>query len=41
MIKPLVGAANDGPGDAAVILPVRGSTRGLAVACGLNLPRQD
>ena len=36
MIKPLVGAADDGPGDAAVILPVRGSTRGLAVGCGLN-----
>ena len=36
VIKPLVGASDDGPGDAAVILPVRGSTRGLAVGCGLN-----
>jgi phosphoribosylformylglycinamidine synthase subunit PurSL len=36
VIKPLVGVADDGPGDAAVIVPVRGSTRGLAVGCGLN-----
>ena len=36
VIKPLVGVADDGPGDAAVILPVRGSTRGLAVGCGIN-----
>jgi phosphoribosylformylglycinamidine synthase II len=36
VIKPLVGAEDDGPGDASVILPVRGSTRGLAVGCGLN-----
>ncbi|MGE3819321.1 MAG: phosphoribosylformylglycinamidine synthase subunit PurL [Isosphaeraceae bacterium] len=36
VIKPLVGAENDGPGDAAVILPVRGSTRGLAISCGIN-----
>ena len=36
ILKPLVGASDDGPGDAAVILPVRGSTRGLAVGCGLN-----
>jgi phosphoribosylformylglycinamidine synthase subunit PurSL len=36
VIKPLVGVHDDGPGDAAVILPVRGSTRGLAVGCGLN-----
>jgi phosphoribosylformylglycinamidine synthase subunit PurSL len=36
VLKPLVGASDDGPGDAAVILPVRGSTRGLAVGCGLN-----
>ncbi len=28
--------SDDGPGDAAVVLPVRGSTRGLAVACGIN-----
>lgn len=36
VIKPLVGPRHEGPGDAAVILPVRGSTRGLAVACGIN-----
>ncbi len=42
MIKPLVGAADDGPGDAAVIVPVRGSTRGLAVGCGIEPAlRQD
>jgi phosphoribosylformylglycinamidine synthase len=32
----LVGERDDGPGDAAVIVPVRGSNRGLAVACGIN-----
>jgi phosphoribosylformylglycinamidine synthase len=36
VIKPLVGAQDDGPGDASVVLPVRGSTRGLAVGCGIN-----
>jgi phosphoribosylformylglycinamidine synthase len=36
IIKPLVGPHSDGPGDAAVMLPVRGSSLGLAVACGLN-----
>ena len=36
VIKPLVGRNDDGPGDASVILPVRGSYRGLAVACGIN-----
>ena len=36
VVKPLVGACDDGPGDAAVVLPVRGSTRGLAVGCGIN-----
>jgi phosphoribosylformylglycinamidine synthase II len=35
-LRPLVGCNDDGPGDAAVIVPVRGSSRGLAVACGLN-----
>jgi phosphoribosylformylglycinamidine synthase len=35
-IKPLLGADDDGPGDAAVVLPVRGTKRGLAVACGIN-----
>jgi phosphoribosylformylglycinamidine synthase len=36
VIKPLVGVVDDGPGDAAVVLPVRGSYRGLAIACGIN-----
>jgi phosphoribosylformylglycinamidine synthase len=36
VLKPLVGAANDGPGDAAVIMPVLGSWRGLALGCGIN-----
>ncbi len=35
-IKPLVGPAGRGPGDAAVLLPVPGSTRGLAVSQGLQ-----
>jgi phosphoribosylformylglycinamidine synthase len=36
VIKPLVGACNDGPGDAAVITPVLGSWNGLAIGCGIN-----
>ena len=36
VLNPLVGAENDGPGDASVILPVRGTFRGLAVSCGIN-----
>jgi phosphoribosylformylglycinamidine synthase len=36
VLKPLVGAANDGPGDAAVIVPVLGSWTGLAIGCGIN-----
>ncbi len=36
VVKPLVGVHDDGPGDAAVVLPVRGSTRALAIACGIN-----
>lgn len=36
VIKPLVGVLDDGPGDASVILPVAGSDRGLAIACGIN-----
>ncbi|MFH0937672.1 MAG: phosphoribosylformylglycinamidine synthase subunit PurL [Planctomycetota bacterium] len=35
IIKPLVGAQDDGPGDATVLIPILGSTRGCAVACGL------
>src|SRR5256714_2798273 len=36
VLKPLVGVHDDGPGDAAVIAPVLGSTRGLAIGCGIN-----
>jgi phosphoribosylformylglycinamidine synthase len=36
VIKPLVGVRDDGPGDAAVVVPVLGSWAGLAVGCGLN-----
>src|SRR5437764_6271449 len=36
VIKPLVGVHEDGPGDAAVITPILGSFRGLAIGCGLN-----
>jgi phosphoribosylformylglycinamidine synthase len=36
VIKPLVGARDDGPGDACVITPVLGSMKGLAVGCGMN-----
>ena len=35
-LKPLVGVDNDGPGDACIITPVAGSTRGLIVANGMN-----
>jgi phosphoribosylformylglycinamidine synthase subunit PurSL len=36
VVKPLVGVANDGPSDAAVVRPVLGSRRGLVIACGMN-----
>jgi phosphoribosylformylglycinamidine synthase len=36
VVKPLVGIQNDGPGDAAVVMPVLGSWAGLAIGCGLN-----
>ncbi len=36
VVKPLVGAANDGPGDAAVITPILGDFRAAAVACGIK-----
>lgn len=35
VIKPLVGIGDGGPGDAAVIAPVAGSSRGLAIGSGL------
>ncbi|MFW5829408.1 MAG: phosphoribosylformylglycinamidine synthase subunit PurL [Planctomycetota bacterium] len=36
IVKPLVGVEQDGPSDAAVVAPVLGRDRGVAVACGLN-----
>ena len=36
VIKPLVGLDQQGPGDAAVVRPVLGSTKGLAISCGMN-----
>ncbi len=36
VVKPLVGARNDGPGDGCVITPILDSPRAVAVACGLN-----
>ena len=35
VVRPVVGPKGNGPSDAAVITPVRGSTRGLAIANGL------
>jgi phosphoribosylformylglycinamidine synthase subunit PurSL len=35
-VKPFVGAANDGPSDAAVLRPVLGSRKGIVIACGMN-----
>lgn len=36
VVKPLVGIANDGPSDAAVIQPKLDSRRGVAISCGMN-----
>ena len=36
VIKPLVGATNDGPSDAAVVRPDLNSLRGLVISCGMN-----
>ena len=36
VVKPLVGVACDGPGDAAVVRPLQNSRRGLVVSCGMN-----
>ncbi len=36
VIKPLVGVLNDGPSDAAVVMPVLGSNVGAAIGNGLN-----
>jgi len=36
VVKPLTGAANDGPSDAAVVMPLLGSWLGFAVGNGIN-----
>jgi len=36
VVKPLVGAASDGPGDAAVVRPVLDSRKALVISCGMN-----
>jgi phosphoribosylformylglycinamidine synthase II len=36
VLKPLVGAAGDGPGDAAIIKPLANSDKGLIVSNGIN-----
>lgn len=36
IIKPLVGKYSDGPGDAAVLQPLRDSMRGAAISAGIN-----
>ncbi len=36
VIKPLVGATEDGPGDASVVRPILNSDRAVAVSCGMN-----
>jgi phosphoribosylformylglycinamidine synthase len=36
VLKPLVGALHDGPGDAAVVRPVLTHYKGFAVGCGMN-----
>jgi len=36
VVKPFVGATNDGPSDAAVLRPVLGSRRGVVIGCGMN-----
>ena len=35
-LKPLVGVESDAPGDAAVLRPLEGSRKGVAIACGAN-----
>jgi len=37
LLKPLCGPGGRGPGDAAVIEPIAGSGRGVAIGCGLQI----
>jgi len=41
VLKPLVGAKSDGPGDASIVRPVLGSKRGVIVGCGINPAYSD
>ncbi|MCC6676189.1 MAG: phosphoribosylformylglycinamidine synthase subunit PurS [Phycisphaerales bacterium] len=41
IIKPLAGPGGRGPGDAAVIEPIAGAGRGIAIGCGLQSPVGD
>lgn len=41
VLKPLSGAENDGPQDAAVIKPRADSNRGIAISCGINSRYSD
>ena len=41
MVKPLVGAEDDGPGDAAVFTPVYGSKKGVIMSVGMNPKLSD
>ena len=36
VVKPLTGATNDGPSDAAVVRPVLSHYKGIAIGCGMN-----
>jgi phosphoribosylformylglycinamidine synthase len=36
VVKPLVGEQLDGPGDAAVVRPLLGRTKGVVISCGMN-----
>jgi phosphoribosylformylglycinamidine synthase len=36
VLKPLVGASNDGPGDAAIIRPLADSKKGIIISNGIN-----
>jgi len=35
VVKPLVGVESDGPSDAAVLTPIRGSRKGIILSCGI------
>jgi len=41
VLKPLVGAENDGPGDASVACPVYGSRKGIAISNGMSIRYGD